>query len=346
MKHSRILITGGAGFIGSHLAEELLSSECRVTVIDDLSTGRWDNLDHLKDDPRLKLIVASAANTEILEREIPRHHFVYHLASSVGVKLIIERPVETVQNIFQTTDAVLSVCSRYRRPVLITSTSEVYGKSEQVPFTEDSDVVMGATSKRRWAYACAKALDEFLALAYYYETNLPIFIVRLFNTVGPRQTGRYGMVLPSLLAQALAGEPMTVYGEGTQRRCFCSVHDVVDALIRFLDRPQAQGTVINLGSQEESSIMDLALRIKMLTGSTSKITLVPYEQAYGRGFDDMKRRVPDISRAWRLLGWRPTRTLNDIIQELAAASALAVGEDSAVSMAAGMSGGPSEIALR
>jgi UDP-glucose 4-epimerase len=237
----------------------------------------------------------------------------------------MERPVETVQNIFQTTDAVLNVCSRYRRPTLITSTSEVYGKSDQIPFKEDSDVVMGATAKRRWAYACAKALDEFLALAHYHETNLPVYIVRLFNTVGPRQSGRYGMVLPSLLAQAMAGEPMTVYGEGTQSRCFCSVHDVVNALLRFLDSPQAQGTVINIGSQEEWSIMDLALRIKKLTGSSSKVVLVPYEQAYGPGFDDMKRRVPDISRAQELLGWRPSRNLDDIILEMADVSAAAAG---------------------
>jgi UDP-glucose 4-epimerase len=334
MTNSKILVTGGAGFIGSHLVEELLGRDCRVTVIDDLSTGRWENLDHLKDNPRLKFIVASAANTEILEREVPRHHFVYHLASSVGVKLIMERPVETVQNIFQTTDAVLNVCSRYRRPALITSTSEVYGKSDQIPFNENSDVVMGATSKRRWAYACAKALDEFLALAHYYETNLPVFIVRLFNTVGPRQSSRYGMVLPSLLAQAMAGAPMTVYGEGTQSRCFCSVHDVVDALVRFIDRPQAQGTVINVGSQEEWSIMNLALRIKKLTGSNSKIVLVPYEQAYGPGFDDMKRRVPDISRAGELLGWRPTRTLDDIILEMAQASPVVANGQSELMLAA------------
>jgi UDP-glucose 4-epimerase len=225
--------------------------------------------------------------------------------------------VQTVQNIFQTTDAVLNLCSKYRRPVLITSTSEVYGKSNEIPFKEDADVVMGATSKRRWAYACAKALDEFLALAHYYETNLPVVIVRLFNTVGPRQTGRYGMVLPSLLHQAMAGQPMTVYGEGTQTRCFCSVHDVVDALIRFLGCPAAEGQVVNLGSQEEVTILDLARRIKHLTNSTSEIVLVPYEHAYGPGFDDMKRRVPDITRAEELLGWKPSHSLDEIISEMA-----------------------------
>lgn len=315
--NNKVLITGGAGFIGSHLAQKLLARDFGVTIIDDLSTGRWQNIEPFKKDLRLKLLVASAADTELLEREVPRHQFVYHLASSVGVKLIIDRPVQTVQNIFDTTDAVLSICSKYRRPVLIASTSEVYGKSDQIPFSEDSDVVMGATSKRRWAYACAKALDEFLALAHYYQTNLPVFIVRLFNTVGPRQTGRYGMVVPTLLEQALTDKPMTVYGKGTQARCFCSVHDIVDALIRFLGCPEAEGTVINLGSQEEISILDLARRIKKLTNSRSEIVLVPYEQAYGPGFDDMKRRVPDISRASQLLGWKPVRSLDDIILEMA-----------------------------
>jgi UDP-glucose 4-epimerase len=313
----KALITGGAGFIGSHLTETLLNNGSSVTIIDDLSTGRWKNLEHLKGNSRLKVIVTSAAGIELLEREVPQHDFIYHLASSVGVKLIIERPVQTVQNIFQTTEAVLSVCSRYRRPVLITSTSEVYGKSEQIPFKEDSDVVMGATSKRRWAYACAKALDEFLALAHYYDTNLPVYIVRLFNTVGPRQTGQYGMVLPNLLEQAVGGRPLTVYGQGTQARCFCSVHDIVDALVRFPECPDASGMVVNLGSQEEVSIMDLARRIKKLTGSHSEIVLVPYEQAYGPGFDDMKRRVPDITRAAELLGWKPALTLDEIILEMA-----------------------------
>jgi UDP-glucose 4-epimerase len=313
----RILITGGAGFIGSHLTEALLRAGSRVTIIDDLSTGRWENLDHLKGSPNLKVIISSAADTALLEREVPRHHFVYHLASSVGVKLIIDQPVQTVQNIFQTTEAVFEVCSKYRRPVLMTSTSEVYGKSENIPFQEDADIVMGATSKRRWSYACAKALDEFLALAHFYETNLPVFVVRLFNTVGPRQASRYGMVLPNLLEQALAGRPMTVYGSGEQSRCFCSVHDIIEALTKFPDRPEASGTVINLGTQEEISITGLAQRIKKLTSSRSEIVYVPYREAYGPGFDDMKRRVPDITRAGNLLDWRPSRTLDQIISEMA-----------------------------
>lgn len=318
MNYRRILITGGAGFIGSHLVEELLTRNMAVTVIDDLSTGRWSNLDHLSD-KRLRVIVASAADVKLLEKEVPRHDFVYHLASAVGVKLIIDRPVQTVRNIVQTTETVMEMCSKYRRPVLLTSTSEVYGKSDSIPFREDSDVVMGATSKRRWAYACAKALDEFLVLAHSYETNLPVFIVRLFNTVGPRQTGRYGMVVPTLIEQALSGGPMTVYGSGQQSRCFCSVHDVVDALARFLESPGAAGMVVNIGTQEEITILGLAELIKQLTGSRSEIALIPYDKAYGPGFDDMPRRMPDLTRAYELLGWKPARTLRDIIIEIASA---------------------------
>ena len=317
MNNKKILITGGAGFIGSHLTEQLLGRDMAVTVIDNLSTGSWGNLDHLSDNKRLRVIVASADDLRLLEKEVPRHDFVYHLASAVGVKLIIDQPVHTVQNIVETTEAVMSICSKYRRPVLLTSTSEVYGKSEAIPFREDSDIVMGATSKRRWAYACAKALDEFLVLAHYYETNLPVFIVRLFNTVGPRQTGRYGMVLPNLVEQALSGKPMTIYGSGRQSRCFCSVHDVVNALTRFLESPGAAGKVVNIGTEEEITILGLAEKIKDLTGSRSEIQFIPYERAYGPGFDDMMRRVPDLTRADELLGWAPKRRLNDIITEIA-----------------------------
>jgi UDP-glucose 4-epimerase len=315
----RILITGGAGFIGSHLAEACIAQGTAVTVIDDLSTGSCANMTSLQTLKRFRMLVASASDRVLLDREVARHDFVYHLASSVGVKLIIERPVATVQNIFDSTDAVLQACSKYRRPVLITSTSEVYGRSEQLPFREDADVVMGPTSKRRWAYACAKALDEFLALAHFYETNLPVFLVRLFNTVGPRQTGRYGMVLPTLIRQAISGQPMTVYGTGKQSRCFCSVHDVVEALMRFPSHPEASGTVMNLGSQEEISIIDLARTVKHLTGSDSEVQLVSYEQAYGPGFDDMYRRVPDLTRATKYLDWFPARRLESIILEMIAA---------------------------
>lgn len=317
MKATKVLVTGGAGFIGSHLTERLLSDGASVTVLDDLSTGSWENLARVKGSKKLTLLHASAADVVLLQREIARHDFVYHLASSVGVKLIIDEPIRTVQNIFHTTDAVLQACARFRRPVLITSTSEVYGKSSQIPFREDADVVMGATCKRRWAYACAKALDEFLALAHFYETGLPVYVVRLFNTVGPRQTGRYGMVLPNLVEQAISGKPLTVYGSGKQSRCFCSVHDVVEALCRFPNCPGAAGKVMNIGTQEEISIMELALRIKALTRSDSTIELIPYEMAYGPGFDDMERRVPDTSRAHEVLGWRTTRTLDEIILEMA-----------------------------
>src|SRR3954463_4915134 len=244
----KILVTGGAGFIGSHLAEALLRQGSNVTVIDNLSTGKWSNIDRFKDHPGFRAIVANCEERALLETEGSQHDLVYHLASAVGVKLVIERPVETVETIFHSTGVVLKAASKYRRPVLLTSTSEVYGKSEAIPFREDDDVVMGPTSKRRWAYACAKALDEFLALAHFHQTNLPVFIVRLFNTVGPRQTGQYGMVLPTFVRQALRGDPITVYGDGTQRRCFCSVLDVVDALKRLPFTPTASGKVVNVGS--------------------------------------------------------------------------------------------------
>jgi len=312
-----VLVTGGCGFVGSHLTEALLSGGAHVTIIDDLSTGRWRNIEHLQHHPQLRVIVASANDRSLLEKEVPAHDLVYHLASAVGVKLIIDHPVKTVETIFQVTDSVLGACSRYRRPVVIFSTSEVYGKSIQIPFREDDDVVMGPTEKRRWAYACAKALDEFLALAHFYETNLPVYIVRLFNTVGPRQSSQYGMVLPTFVEQAIAGKPLTVYGDGQQRRCFCSVTDVVEGLITLPRVPAAIGKVINLGSEEEISIEDLAKRVIQLCESTSQIKFVPYDQAYGPGFDDMTRRVPDLTRATELLAWRPKQSLSEIIRRAA-----------------------------
>lgn len=312
----KILITGGAGFIGSHLAERLLAIGHAVTVIDDLSTGSWRNIGHLQRHPQFRVLVASAADRELMFAEVSEHHLVYHLASAVGVKLIIDQPVKTVETIYQTTDVVLSACARYRRPVVITSTSEVYGNSTAVPFREDADVVMGPTEKRRWAYACAKALDEFLALAHFYETSLPVFIARLFNTVGPRQSPRYGMVLPNFVRQALAHEPITVYGTGAQSRCFCSVFDIVEGLVRLPNAEDAVGRVVNLGSQEETTIVDLARTVVRITGSPSEIVFVPYAEAYGPGFDDMMRRVPDLTRASTLLGWSPTRSLADIITSI------------------------------
>ncbi|HEX6373490.1 MAG TPA: GDP-mannose 4,6-dehydratase [Longimicrobium sp.] len=313
----RILVTGGAGFIGSHLTEALLREGCSVTILDDLSTGRWSNIQHLQSDPNLRVVIASAAERKLVEREVAQHDAVYHLASAVGVKLIMEQPVRTVETIFTATDVVLKACARYRRPVVITSTSEVYGKSTAIPFRESDDVVMGSTEKRRWAYACAKALDEFLALAHYHETQLPAYVVRLFNTVGPRQTGQYGMVVPSFVSRALQGRPLQVYGDGQQRRCFGSVHDVVRALLKLPRVPQAAGCVINLGSQEEISIRGLAERVIARLGSTSTIETISYEEAYGPGFDDMQRRVPDITRARTLLGWEPTYTLDQIIEQVA-----------------------------
>ena len=316
MPYKKILITGGAGFIGSHLAEVLLHQGSSVTVIDNLSTGKWNNIAHLENNPGFRVIISSAADVELMEREIAQHDMVYHLASAVGVKLIMERPVEIVQTIFHTTDVVLRLCSKYRRPALITSTSEVYGKSELIPFREDDDIVMGATEKRRWAYACAKAVDEFMALAHFYETSLPVYIVRLFNTVGPRQTGQYGMVFPRFVRQALSGQPITVYDDGTQSRCFCSVYDVVEGLAKLPQTPQAQGQVVNIGSQEETTILNLAERVKELCESDSDIKFIPFTDAYGPGFDDMRRRVPDLTRARNLIGWQPRFKLDEIILQV------------------------------
>src|ERR671916_2312297 len=313
-----VLITGGAGFIGSHLSEVLLEKGCSVTVIDDLSTGKWSNVDHLEQDPNFRIIITSAADSDLLEKEVPKHDFVYHLASAVGVKLIIEEPVKTIETIFHSTDLVLKACSKYRRAMLITSTSEVYGRSEALPFREGQDIVMGPTEKRRWAYACAKALDEFVGLAHFYETNLPVFIVRLFNTVGPRQVSQYGMVLPSFVRLALEGKPITVYGDGSQQRCFCSVHDVVEGLVRLPRVPSAAGRVVNLGSQEEISIRALAARVRDILHSDSEIVYIPYEEAYGAGFDDMQRRIPDLTRAKDLMGWAPKHSIDEIISEVAA----------------------------
>ncbi len=311
------LITGGAGFIGSHLVDALLKNGNRVTVIDDLSTGRWQNIAHLEASPNFRAIISSVDDAALMVKEVPRHDFVFHLASAVGVKLIIDRPVETVQRIVRTTDTLVESCARYRRPLLLTSTSEVYGKSADVPFAEDGDVVMGATSKRRWAYASAKMLDEFLVLAHHYQSSLPVYIVRLFNTVGPRQSGQYGMVLPRFVQAAKKNLPLDIYGDGNQQRCFCSVFDVVDALLRFENSPGAVGRVVNLGSNEEVSIRQLAERVIAITGSHSEIRYVPYEQAYGPGFDDMLRRIPDLTRAKELLGWTPKTPLAAVIRLLA-----------------------------
>lgn len=312
----KYLITGGAGFIGSHLSEQLLERGDHVTVIDDLSTGRWENIAALESHPNFRVIVASVDDERLVHDEISKAGFVYHLASAVGVKLVIEKPVETVQRIVRGTDIVMDACSKYRRPVLLTSTSEVYGKSEKIPFSEDDDIVMGATSKRRWAYACAKMLDEFLVLAHYYQTSLPVYLVRLFNTVGPRQASQYGMVLPRFVDAALANQPVRVYGNGDQTRCFCSVFDVVRGLVAICDCREAVGKVVNLGSNEEVTMTELARQVIALADSKSTIEYVPYEKAYGPGFDDMQRRVPNIERVVQLIGWRPRHKLDDIIRQV------------------------------
>ena len=316
----RYLITGGSGFIGSHLADRLLALDPtnEITLLDDLSTGRYKNIAHLENHPRVKLLIGSVLNESFLEQTIRDSGPIFHLASAVGVKLILDRPVQSIETIVKGTNSVLNLASRYRKPVLITSTSEVYGKSTELPFREDGDCVMGATDKQRWAYASAKALEEFLALAHFRETRLPVVIVRLFNTVGPRQTGRYGMVLPTFVRQALSGKPITVYGDGGQARCFCHVHDVVSAMSKLMQTPEARGEVINIGTNHEVTILQLAQRVKALLQSSSEIRIVPYEDAYVDGFEDMQRRVPSLEKAKRLIGYAPTKSLDDCILETAA----------------------------
>jgi UDP-glucose 4-epimerase len=313
----KILITGGAGFVGSHLADKLISQGHEITVIDDLSTGRYANVAHLEDTERFRLIIDTVLNEKLMEELIRETDHVYHMASAVGVKLIMDHPVKTIETIFRGTDVVLAFCSRYRKRVLIPSTSEVYGKGASVPFREDDDLLTGATDKHRWAYACAKTLDEFLALAHYKETRLPVVVVRLFNTVGPRQTGQYGMVVPRFVHSAIRNEPIIVHGDGTQSRCFGHVHDVVEGLTSLLDNPACFGQVINLGNDQETSILQLAQKAIELTGSSSEIQFIPYSEAYGDGFEDMQRRVPSLDKARKMIGYQPTRQLDDIINDVA-----------------------------
>lgn len=313
----KILITGGAGFVGSHLADKLIGQGHDITVIDDLSTGRYSNVAHLEGGDRFRLIIETVLNEKLMEELVRETDHVYHMASAVGVKLIMEHPVKTIETIFRGTDVVLGFCSRYRKRVLIPSTSEVYGKSATVPFKEDDDLLTGATDKHRWAYACAKTLDEFLALAHWKETRLPVVVVRLFNTVGPRQTGQYGMVVPRFVEAALKNETIEVHGDGTQSRCFGHVLDIVEGLTNLLDNTACFGQVINLGNDEEVTIKQLADKAIESTGSSSKIRFVPYAEAYGEGFEDMRRRVPSLEKAERLIGYKPTRTLADIINDVA-----------------------------
>jgi UDP-glucose 4-epimerase len=313
----KILITGGAGFVGSHLADKLHGEGHEITIIDNLSTGRYQNVAHLEGKERFRLIIDTVLNESLMEELIRESDRVFHMASAVGVKLIMEHPVKTIETIFRGTDVVLNCCARFRKRVLIPSTSEVYGKSTQVPFAEDNDILKGSTSKHRWAYACAKELDEFLALAHWKETRLPVVIVRLFNTVGPRQTGQYGMVVPNFVKSAVRGEPLIVHGDGGQSRCFGHVLDVVEGLTKAIETPACFGQVMNIGNAEEVTIKQLAEKAIELTGSQSEIKYIPYEKAYGEGFEDMRRRVPSLEKAKRLINYQPTRTLELIINDVA-----------------------------
>lgn len=314
----KVFITGGAGFIGGHLSDFLLERGDEVVVLDNLSTGEYRNIEYLESNPRFRCLVDDVRNESLVEGLIRDSDCVFHLAASVGVRLVIERPTECLINNIMGTEVVLKYACRYRKPVLVTSTSEVYGKSSKATFEETDDSIMGATSKSRWGYAASKAIDEFLALAYYEEKSVPVVIVRLFNTVGPKQTGRYGMVIPNFVRQALHGEPITVYGDGEQTRCFAHVRDVVPALTGLLEHPKARGQVFNVGSQEEVSIRQLAERVIGLTGSKSKIEVIPYEQAYSGGFEDMLRRVPDLTKIRGLIGYTPKYDLDGILRDVIA----------------------------
>ena len=312
----RYLITGGAGFIGSHLAEALLGAGHQVTAIDDLSTGRMQNLVALASHDDFQLVVETITNTTVMDRLVSECDLIVHLAAAVGVELIVRSPVHTIETNVMGTETVLRTARRYRKKTLIASTSEIYGKLNNVPFKEGDDSLIGATTHHRWAYATSKALDEFLALAYHKEKGLPVVVFRLFNTIGPRQRGRYGMVVPRFVRQALLGADITVYGDGQQSRCFCDVRDVVPALMDLAVEARAEGRVFNVGKQAEITILDLARKVKEMTKSQSSIILVPYEQATQEGFEDMRRRVPDIGRINELLGWEPDISLEESIEDI------------------------------
>ena len=312
----RVLITGGAGFIGSHLSDAYLQRGDEVFVIDDLSTGSIENIRHLKDHPRFHYTIDNVNNQPVTAELVDQCDVIFHLAAAVGVKLIVESPVRTIETNVHSTEVVLSLANKKKKKVLIASTSEVYGLSNAVPFREDGNLVLGATTKGRWSYACSKAIDEFLALAYWREKKLPTIVVRLFNTVGPRQTGQYGMVIPTFVKQALAGRPITVYGDGKQSRCFCYVGDVVGALMKLMDDDKAVGEVFNVGSNQEISIGELAKKVKELTKSKSEIVFVPYDEAYEEGFEDMPRRVPDTSKANKQVGFQPEMDLDGILKSV------------------------------
>ncbi len=312
----KYLITGGAGFIGSHLSEELLRRGNDVYIVDDLSTGSMANIRHLKANPRFHYVIDTVTNTPVTAELVDTCDIVYHLAAAVGVKLIVESPVRTIETNVRGTETVLALANKKKKPVFVASTSEVYGKSPEIPFRESGDLVMGATNKGRWSYACSKAIDEFLAVAYFRERRLPTVVGRLFNTVGPRQTGQYGMVVPTFVKQGLAGKPITVYGDGTQSRCFTHVKDIVRALTELMLREEAYGQVYNLGNDQEISIGDLARNVREITGARSEIQYIPYDQAYEPGFEDMHRRVPSLDKLEGLLGWRPHTTLSEILSDV------------------------------
>jgi len=312
----RALITGGAGFVGSHLAEALLDAGDQVFVLDDLSTGKIENIEFLKSHARFGYLIDSVFNEPVLADLIEQCDVVFHLAAVVGVKLIIDAPVRTIETNVHGTQVVLKYAAKKRRLVVIVSTSEVYGKGNSVPFSEDSDLVLGATKQHRWAYACSKAIDEFLGLAYWKEKQIPVIITRLFNTVGPRQRGRYGMVIPNFVRQALSGGPITVFGDGQQTRCFGYVGDVVQALIGLAKEPKAVGEVFNVGNDEEISIERLAEKIKLLSNSQAEIVKIPYHEAYEPGFEDMFRRVPDLRKVKALLNWRPVVGTEELLTKV------------------------------
>ncbi len=312
----RYLITGGAGFVGSHLAEELLRQGDSVCVVDDLSTGSIHNIAHLKGKPNFQYVIDSCANVHLMAELTDGCDKIFHLAAAVGVKLIVESPVRTIETNIRLTEIVLNLANKKKKPVFVASTSEVYGKSTELPFSEDGDLVMGATVKGRWSYACSKAIDEFLAIAYFKEKKLPTVVARLFNTVGPRQTGQYGMVVPSFVRQALAGAPITVYGDGKQSRCFTHVADVVRAFVGLMSTESTYGHVYNIGNNSEISILDLAKKVRELCNSKSEIVFVPYEKAYEEGFEDMPRRVPNLGKIERAIGWQPSIALPKILTDV------------------------------
>lgn len=315
---TRALITGGAGFIGSHLADRLISDSYQVTVLDNLSTGRWENITHLISNPDFSFALEDIRNAMVLDRLVSECDVIFHLAAAVGVQLIVEKPIDTIEINIGGTEVVLQTARRYRKRVLIASTSEVYGKSSQVPFKEDDDGVYGSTTKSRWSYAVSKALDEFLALAYHDAEDLPVTIFRLFNTVGPRQVGHYGMVVPRFIQSALANQAIQVYDDGQQTRCFGNVYDIVDAIVSLSRTEATIGQVYNIGSTEEISILGLAERVKAATGSQSEIVKVAYEQAYKKGYEDMRRRVPDTSKIKAVIGWQPSTFLDETLQQMIA----------------------------